>query len=239
MDERLVYVDGDLGEFNKKTNLCVYNMLIRTPESAEIIIPSELEHSKEAIKLMSNHAISIINKYKLNNPKFMDNFKFYLTYDQKTLNSGEQHRGPNPHTDDIQGPRYNNDKSRVGFEYILSDNTPTIFYKNPTELSFSNENKEDLWNLIEDNADEMATYKAEINKVGFMNFYQIHRGDYVQTKTDRTFIKLCVTEKLFDADSDTVNPHLSNNVINGISYPWKITSRKSPGFVKFVKKNRM
>jgi len=238
MKDNLIYVDGELGEYNKNCDINVYNMLIKIPGEDSVVLPAELVHLQNAIKVMCQHALSMINKNKLENENYVDNFKFYLTLDQKVLEPGEQHRGPNPHTDDIQGPRFNNDKSTVGFEYILSDDVPTVFYKKPVDLSKYNENTDDLWYGIENGVDENTLYKVETNKIGLMNFYQVHRGDYTNKKVKRTFLKLCVTEKLFDANSDTTNPHLFGKIINEIRYPWNTLKRKTPGFVKFVVKDR-
>lgn len=222
---------ADPQSFSLKCDARFFNMPIRLAGENHIVIPSELAHVSSLINEMANHAFSLTKQYQKTHPECIDRFLYYLTFDQRMVEKGQKHRGPNPHSDDLQGPRYATGKLTAGWEYLVSDLQPTTFYKQSFDLNGLDENAEDLWAGLEAQADESKTYCLKPYEIGCMTFYDIHRGSVMESSGLRTFAKLAVTEKIFDADGDTINPGLVGEEIGAITYPWRYTTRKVPPFV--------
>jgi hypothetical protein len=224
--------------FSRTCSIRSFHLPIRMAGEKKVRVPTEYKHLEDFIIRATNHAFSLTEKYKETHPEFIDQFFYYLTVDQKKLKKGQKHRGPQPHTDDMQGPRYVLKKLPSGWTYLVSDIEPTVFYDYSFNLSGLNENTEDLWKNTDSQVDENRTYQLKPYEIGLMSYFDMHRGNPMTDGGIRTFVKMAVTPKIFDMFGDSTNPAFKGyqlEAFQSIIYPWRYTTRKFPAFVSLEK----
>ncbi len=190
----------DQGSFNRST-VSVLNMPIKFPGS-EIRIPIELEQFRELLQKAIDHEAEI-------NPEVND-FYIYITVDQNFVRKGSSHRRPGIHIDGVQGRRYPV-KLPPEHMYSASNSVGTIFYDQVFDLRKLDPDKQHVHAELERQAKPESRMFTKDYELYLWDAYSVHETAIAQQDTNRTFVRVELSKKIYDDHGDTQNPLFDYN----------------------------
>lgn len=221
-----------IGNFNIEHSSHLINVLrcpIKTINSRDIIIPSELSYLQDFIKFCCIYETSFNSDF--------DKLYAHITVDKKIVMPNESHRVSGFHVDGYQGHKFPI-KHQIEHSYLWSSNIGTEFCAQPFFIDHIDDSKYLLFDELNKQANESNVYKCLANNIYVFDPYMVHRSPIVQTETERLLIRITFEyDKLLDPN-DTVNPNIKfkipykfdvRNRLGTFNYPFDI---KHYGFSK-------
>ena len=142
------------------------------------------------------------------NPNFDDKYYVYLTVNSCFIQPGKAQRNPGAHTDGYQGKRYSGANALPSCgAYIVSNTIPTKFWTHPFDCSDYTNKKKNFFNHIQGKLNEDFISYSEPYHIYRMSAYQVHASMPAWHSSVRTFLRIDITQKVFDRDINTVNPN--------------------------------
>jgi hypothetical protein len=187
--------------FSQKT-VSVLNMPIKFAGNGEFRIPAELEQFREFLQKMIDHEAAI-------NPDLND-FYAYITVDQSPVKKGNSHRRGGIHIDGVQGARYPV-KLPPEHTYSASDTVGTVFYPQSFDMNGLDPAKHHVHAELERQAKPENRLVTDDYGIYFWDSYSAHESNISDRDTERTFLRIEFSKKVYDGMGDTQNPMFDYN----------------------------
>lgn len=179
----------------------VADVPIKFPHS-EGRLPNELSGIQKIVQDALDYEKAI-------NPDY-DKFFIYLYVDQRIIYESESHRHPNAHVDGIQGREYPI-KLPTAHAYLLSSDTPTLFFPHAFDFSGVDVNTTNFLPIFEKQADHSKIYQPLPGQMVVFDPYTVHASPIMLRTHLRTLVRIVVSAKQFDNVGNTHNPHFQYN----------------------------
>lgn len=204
---------SDPEQFSLPRGVRVLDMPVKRAGSAVYYLPDEVVPWAGIVRRIAEveHA---------SNP-YVDECFAYLTVDQGVVQPGTTQRNGGCHVDGFQGARIAQ-KTRCNRSYVVSDTTPTVFYRQQFDLVAGgrlDSAKHDFFAELDLQARSACEERSRPHEVVLMDAYTVHRAEVLSSTTalHRTFFRLSFDPKVFDRLGNTPNPLLSTG--------WEMTIR--------------
>ena len=194
----------DPHSFSLPRGVRVLDLPVKVAGSDTYCLPREVLPWKNLIRQIAavEHA---------SNP-YIDECNAYLTIDQGVVQPGTTQRNGGCHVDGFQGARIAR-KTRCNRSYVVSDTTPTVFYRQKFDLVAGGRldvAKHDFFAEMDLQARSSCEERSRPHEVVLMDAYTVHRAEMLTSATaqHRTFFRLTFDPKVFDRLGNTLNPLL-------------------------------
>ncbi len=215
------YLPLHIGTFQIDKSQHTKNVLrcpIKTANTNELIVPSELSYLHDFIKFCCIYESSFNDEF--------DQLYAHITVDKKLIQPNMTHRVPGFHVDGFQGHKFPL-KHKIEHSYLWSSDVGTEFCCQPFFIEHIDESKFLIFEEFDKQAIENNVYKCLPHNIYIFDPYMVHRSPKVTEETDRLLIRITFEyDKLLDPN-DTVNPNLKFNV------PYKYDVRNRLGQFDF------
>lgn len=195
---------SDPAAFSRPRGVRVLDMPVKLAGSSVYRLPAELRPWSDLVRQIATveHA---------SNP-YVDECFAYLTIDQGVVRPGVTQRNGGCHVDGFQGARIAQ-KTRCNRSYVVSDTTPTVFYRQPFDLVMRGRldaARHDFFAELDLQARSACEERSRAHEVMLMDAYTVHRADPLRgaAPRHRTFFRLTFDPKVFDRLGNTPNPML-------------------------------
>lgn len=141
-------------------------------------------------------------------PDWRETHNVYLTVDQKKVAPGQTQRQPGWHFDGMQGARYPV-KLRACHSYLASSSLATEFAVQSFDASQLDECKDNWFDALGRQVNPHSIQISNSFDVLALSAYVIHRAVVAGQEVTRSFMRLDVTEKIFDRQGNTLNPWIN------------------------------
>ncbi len=176
----------------------ILDLPIKMKDNLEFRLPLEIIELKSMIQKIANHAYSM-------NKNFND-YYCYLTIDKKEVLPNQTGRKAGIHVDGFQGAPLPIDHS-----YIIYDNNPTLFYKQPFSVKNWDRSCHNYFQGFEKQKRIENIIKYPNYEILFIDAYCLHESAIIINETRRTFFRMSFSVREFDRLGNAHNPMFDYN----------------------------